>query len=341
MVQTKKFIVGIFAALLISSTSMAQELRKSWAISAQSPADPQPQQPMKIAPGQKLKVIGVIVELDPEALVVRDEIGSVVKVVLTDHTRIWQKKGKIFGNSTSYPATGLLRGLFIELEGRTNNSGYLVAEKIQFSKRALMIASAIGSRVDPVEERISANEANADEQAIQIEESNVTARAALKNARAAKDVSEVAIVGVVGVATAIDRVISGLDQYDIMMSVAVNFTYGSVALSPQAKAALNEIALEARNKEGYLIEVEGFASSEGNDDQNRQLSRRRAEAVVAYLVETQLIPPRRIVAPVGLGTANPIADDSSREGREQNRRVEVKMLVNRSYSCTSCPDDIR
>ena len=89
-----------------------------------------------------------------------------------------------------------------------------------------------------------------------------------------------------------------------------------------------------------MIEVEGFASSDGGADHNHRLSQKRADAVVAHLVETKLIPPRRIVAPVGVGSANPIADETSREGREQNRRVEVKMLVNRTLS-SSDPDDRR
>lgn len=78
--------------------------------------------------------------------------------------------------------------------------------------------------------------------------------------------------------------------------------------------------------------------SDGGADHNRPLSQRRADAVVAHLVESKLIPPRRIVAPVGVSSANAIADDTSRNGREQNRRVEVKMLVNRTLS-SSDPGD--
>jgi OmpA-OmpF porin, OOP family len=337
MVQIKMLIGGLFGALLFASSSIAQELSKSQVISGQRLAELRADHPTQIATGRKLKVSGVIIELNSEALVVRDEIGVTVKVVLTDNTRVRQKKRNIFGHSTSYPAPRLLRGLFVDLEGRINNSGYLVAEKIRFSKRALMVASAIGSRLDPVEQRISANEAIAEERAFQIEESNAAAKAALKNARDAKGLAKAAIVGYAGIVTGIDDIVSNLDQYVVTKRIAVNFASGSATLSLQARAGLNEIAEEARSREGYLIEVEGYASSEGNVDQNRQLSRRRAEAVVAYLVGTHLVPPRRIVAPVGLGSANPIADDSSREGREQNRRVEVKVLVNRGLGSTD-PD---
>ena len=205
---------------------------------------------------------------------------------------------------------------------------------------ALMVASAVGARVDRVERRVSANEANDEEQAIQIERSDATAKSAIQGSQYAQKMAAVAILGVGGLASAVDDVISGLDQYEVTKRIAVTFPAGSAALSPQAKAVLNEIAQEARDKDGYVIEVEGFASSDGGADHNRRLSQRRADAVVAHLVESNLIPPRRIVAPVGVGSAKPIGDDTSREGREQNRRVEVKMLVNRTLS-SSDPDDRR
>jgi outer membrane protein OmpA-like peptidoglycan-associated protein len=78
-----------------------------------------------------------------------------------------------------------------------------------------------------------------------------------------------------------------------------------------------------------VIEVRGFASAEGGADMNRRLSQRRADAVVRYLAETHNIPLRRIITPFGYGAAQAIADNSTRTGREQNRRVEVSVLVNR------------
>lgn len=333
-IRVKQVTIGLVFVLTLAMADFAQ-----------SPTEQQPGQASEVASGQKQKVSGVIIDQNAESLVIRDEVGANVNVLLTDNTRVRQHKKKTLGDATPQ----LMHGLFIEVEGRTNNSGYLVAERIRFSKRALMIASAIRARVDLVERRISANEANAEEQmaqnevyaeeqAARIEGSTAVALAARREARAAQQAAAVAVVGVMSIANGIDEVISGLDQYEVTKSAAVNFTFGSDALSPQAKAALKGIAEETREKEGYLIEVEGFASSEGNVDHNRQLSRRRAEAVVAYLVGIHQIPPRRIIAAVGLGSANPITDDSSREGRGQNRRVEVKMLVNRSLG-SPAPED--
>jgi outer membrane protein OmpA-like peptidoglycan-associated protein len=100
-------------------------------------------------------------------------------------------------------------------------------------------------------------------------------------------------------------------------------------LSPEAKAMLDEIATQAKNERGYVIEVRGFASSDGSEALNRRLSQRRAEAVMRYLAETHDIPLRRIILPFGYGEAMPVADNSTLDGRKQNRRAEVKVLVSR------------
>ena len=321
--RIRQFTIGLILGLTLAT-----------AVFAQSPIEQQSRQTGEVASGQKQKVSGVIVDRDAESLVVRDEVGSNINVLLTDNTSVRQhKKKNLLGADTPQ----LMSGLFVEVVGRTNNSGYLVAERIRFSKTALMIASAVGARVDRVERRVSANEGNAEEQAVQIAQSDEAAKAALENSQSAQKMAAVAIVGVVQLANGVDEVISGLDQYEVTKRVAVKFAAGSAVLSPQAMAALSEIAQEARDKDGYMIEVEGFASSDGGVDHNRRLSQRRADAVVTHLVETNLIPPRRIVAPVAAGSANPVADDSSRVGREQNRRVEVRLLVNRTLS-SSDPD---
>jgi outer membrane protein OmpA-like peptidoglycan-associated protein len=322
----KQFTIGLVLALTLAT-----------AVFAQNPIEQQSRQTGDAASPRKQKVSGLIVDRDAESLVVRDEVGSDINVLLTDNTSVRQhKKKQILGADTPQ----LMSGLFIEVVGRTNNSGYLVAERIRFTKTALMVASAVGARVNRVERRVSANEANDEEQAVQIEQSVAAAKVAIQDSQYAQKIATVAILGVGGLASAVDDVISGLDQYQVTKHIAVTFAPGSAALSPEAKLALNEIGQEAKDKDGYVIEVEGFASSDGGADHNRRLSQRRADAVVAHLVESKLIPPRRIVAPVGVGSANPIADDTSREGREQNRRVEVKMLVNRTLS-SSDPDDRR
>ena len=86
------------------------------------------------------------------------------------------------------------------------------------------------------------------------------------------------------------------------------------------------------NAKAYVLEVTGFADSTGSTARNRALSQRRADAVITYLVENHKIPLRRIVTPYGFGELDPVADNKTRTGRAENRRVEVKILVNKGLT---------
>jgi len=112
-------------------------------------------------------------------------------------------------------------------------------------------------------------------------------------------------------------------------SLAVNFRTGSAVLNADAKTKLDQIATKALNAKAYVVEVTGHADATGNTNFNRQLSQRRADAVIRYLVEQHKIPLRRIITPYGFGASEPIADNKTRTGRAENRRVEVKILVNK------------
>jgi OmpA-OmpF porin, OOP family len=132
---------------------------------------------------------------------------------------------------------------------------------------------------------------------------------------------------------------STLDDYEAKRGVTINFKVGKFDLLPEAKLVLDEIATQAKTERAYIIEVMGFASADGNENFNRSLSQKRADSVVRYLAENHMIPLRRIITPFGYGEAQPVADNTTREGREQNRRVEVKILVNKGM--TSQPDPVR
>jgi len=84
-----------------------------------------------------------------------------------------------------------------------------------------------------------------------------------------------------------------------------------------------------------MIEVAGHTDSTGSDAKNFRLSRARADAVVQYLAVQHKIPLRRFVTPMGYGRTESVADNTTAAGREQNRRVEVKMIINRGLSQTT------
>ena len=101
------------------------------------------------------------------------------------------------------------------------------------------------------------------------------------------------------------------------------FAFNSAALSPEAKSALDAFVqkLVSENK-GVYIEIQGHTDNTGSDEINQALGQKRAEAVMMYLYKQYRIPLHRMSA-VSLGSSMPIADNGSRDGRNQNRRVEI------------------
>jgi outer membrane protein OmpA-like peptidoglycan-associated protein len=109
----------------------------------------------------------------------------------------------------------------------------------------------------------------------------------------------------------------------------------SALLSPEAKQQLDSFAEKAANSKGYMIEVAGHTDSTGSEAKNMRLSRERADAVVEYLVVNHKLPARRFITPMGYGKTEAVADNSTAEGRAQNRRVEVKMMLNRGMNSSA------
>src|SRR5256714_11055042 len=287
-----------------------------------------------VASGQKMKIKGVVTRRDADTFTVRDMNGVDTVVRLDDKTSVKTNGGFLRGGS-NYAQTSILRGLNLEIEGRGNASGELLAEKIRFNETDMRTARAVESRAAPLEERASDTEnkltqveANAQRLSGQLDELAAVSNAARGGAKAAQATADAAVAGV----NATNDRISALDDYVPQETAAVNFRTGSAVLNPDAKTKLDEIATKALNAKGYVLEVTGFADSTGNTNFNRQLSQRRADAVIRYLVENHQIPLRRIVTPYGFGESNPVADNKTRDGRAQNRRVEVKVLVNKGIT---------
>lgn len=107
----------------------------------------------------------------------------------------------------------------------------------------------------------------------------------------------------------------------ITLSGSVLFTSNQATLLPEAQTRLNQVADALLQTKDRNIVIEGYTDSRGSDDRNLELSRLRAVAVRDYMI-TRGYPMERIQA-VGLGESRPIADNSTAEGRANNRRVEI------------------
>jgi outer membrane protein OmpA-like peptidoglycan-associated protein len=307
-------------------------LTLSGAVMAQQTGSNANSRKTQVNQGTKMKVKGVVIKRDDSSFFLRDQTGAELTVRLAANTKLEEKKGNPFRGGKKYSTGQVIRGLSVEVEGRGDSSGDLVADKIKFSDDDLRVAVSIDSQVVPLEnrfvtaeDRMARTEQNAQRLSGQLEELGQVANLAKGGAAAAQDTADAAVDGV---NRTNDR-ISSLDDYEVKKSTTVSFKVGSAILSPDAKSMLDDLATQAKSERGFVIEVRGFASADGSENLNRQLSQRRSDAVVRYLAEQHDISLRRIILPFGYGEAMPVADNTTREGRMENRRAEVKILVSR------------
>jgi len=120
-------------------------------------------------------------------------------------------------------------------------------------------------------------------------------------------------------------VVSNIDDYQLQTSAAVPFKFDKYALTDSAKEDLDKLADQVKSDKRFFIAVEGYTDSTGSKSYNEGLSRRRADAVVEYLVAKHDIPIYRIHM-IGLGDQKPVEEAHNREARAKNRRVEVKVF---------------
>jgi outer membrane protein OmpA-like peptidoglycan-associated protein len=289
----------------------------------------------QLSPGEKAKMSGLILSRDGDLVRVREKKShEVITVSIGDATQIERKNHKLpFYRHTDMDVTALLPGLTIEAEGVANSNGQLEASKIWFTPDDFAIEVA-------QQQQVLANKAAAKNAQSTANQAATAAGAAQTSADQAQDSAEQATLqaeaaGVVGLAdaaaiAAVDQRVSDLDDYKIESENDVFFDRDSAILKEDAKPALADLAKLAKSLQGYLIEISGYASNTLGGKTDQKLSEERAAAVARYFYEVQNIPMRRILMPVGYGSTHRLANNTDVVGRELNRRVDVKVLVNKS-----------
>lgn len=124
--------------------------------------------------------------------------------------------------------------------------------------------------------------------------------------------------------------VADIDNYIVKGTTNVNFDVGKADLSPQAKADLCAAATTAQTTNNSLLLVLGYTDSTGSEDTNQALSEKRAAKVVNYLQQRCGWKPYRMLTPTGMAEADPAADNSTPEGKAQNRRVAVNVMVSKA-----------
>jgi outer membrane protein OmpA-like peptidoglycan-associated protein len=281
-----------------------------------------------ISNGDKVKINGLITGRNGDTLTVRTlESGNVV-VVLTDDTKVQQPKGLLKVRKADMGVTALIPGLKIGVEGIGDSQSRVVANTITFSKDDLSQAEAIQAGLAPTQQEVETNQKN-----IQGNKGDIAANKAQigsNQENIASNQGEIAANQQDIQAT--NKRFSELSEYDTKYNATVYFKSGSTTISSKDKDDLSQMAHQAVNLTGYIVQVKGFADSSGNAAMNQKLSHERAQEVVAYLLQNCNIPLRHIVAPGAMGEADPAATNETSDGRADNRRVEVKVLVNRGLA---------
>jgi OOP family OmpA-OmpF porin len=262
--------------------------------------------------GGKVKIHGLIVGRTGETLIVKTTDGNVT-VVLTDDTKAQKPKG-LGLRKTEMSFTALIPGLKVSVDGVRDGQSRVIAKTINFSGDDLRTAEAIQAGLTPTQQGVEANQQNIEANKVQIAANRERIST---NEQDINDVSER---------------FSNLTEFDTKGEATVYFASGSKKITTKDQASLLELADKATNIKGYLVEVKGYADSSGNAAMNQRLSMDRAQEVVSFLIQNCSIPVRRIVAPGAMGTAAPLATNETAQGRAQNRRVEVKLLVNKGLA---------
>ena len=123
--------------------------------------------------------------------------------------------------------------------------------------------------------------------------------------------------------------VGDIDQYNIKGTTNVNFATGKATLSPQAKADLCATATQAEAMDNALLLVVGYTDSTGSPEFNQVLSEKRAASVVNYLQQACHWKPYRMLTPTGMSEADPLAPNDTTDGKAQNRRVSVNIMVSK------------
>jgi OOP family OmpA-OmpF porin len=284
--------------------------------------------------GEKVKIRGLITNRTGETLTVRTQDGGSVTVVLTDDTKVQQPKG-LGLRKKQMSAAVLIPGLKISVDGLGDAQSQVTATTINFNQDDLQLAETIQAGLTPTQQHVQANQQNikANQKDIQANQQGIQAnqQGVQKNAQQIGANQEQIAANMKEIVDTSKR-FTELTEYEVKGESTVNFAVASSVISASDKDALKKLARDAVNLTGYIIEVKGYADSSGNAAMNQTLSMDRAQSVIAYLMQDCNVPVRHIIAPGAMGTSDPTATNETSQGRAENRRVQVKVLVNRGLA---------
>jgi len=287
------------------------------------------------ASAQQATVEGLVTGRSGPSMSVKTADSPKVTVLLSDSTKATEKGGFLGMSRKDLGITALVPGLSVKVEGTYDADHQLLAKKVMFSRNSLRVAKQIDAGLNPVNEQVASAQDQIKSDRRDIDQTQQDLSKTSQDLDATKQglaaTTEATATNTQGLGTTNTR-IGTLDQYETKGTVTVNFANGKATVNKKDKDALTDFVTSAANTPGFMIEVQGYASTSGSAALNQRLSAERADAVLAIIQQTGVVPMTRILAPAAMGTTNPVSTDHTRSAQAENRRVVVTIVVNKGIT---------
>jgi outer membrane protein OmpA-like peptidoglycan-associated protein len=261
---------------------------------------------------------------DGTVTVTTDDASGLI-VVLKDFTKVRRVDGM---RQLKASSSSLIPGLRVQVSGEYEGAKRFVAQRVTFSRSDMKTALAIRGGVDPTDQRSLENQRRVAENARTIEQQQqMLARQAEQIATNSDHIkaNQDKIVATTG---ALNTRITNLDDYKVISTITIYFRNGRAGIEPQYKAQLQQLAAQAKSVQGYMVQVQGYASAVGPNALNQKLSMQRADAVTSELQQGG-VPPTNIVVPAAMGISEQVTSNKTAKGQAENRRTVVTLLQNK------------
>jgi len=267
------------------------------------------------------KVEGVIVGRSGSEIIVEYMQGAELAFLLDDNTKVSQTGGLFKARRTDKSMAALIPGLKVKVEGDYNRDRKLIATSVKFSGGDLQKAQLAEAATRQHRQETEKHKAELEKQAAALKAQNEQLQLHEEQLASHKAQIEAAVAR-----------FGDMDDYYILDEVTVYFGNGKVKVDPKYETPLLELAKKAKDVEGYVIEVTGYASSTGSTEVNQKLSEDRANNVTNILRQKADVPLTRILAPGAMGESRQVTNDKSAEGEAENRRVVIRVLQNKAIA---------
>jgi len=287
------------------------------------------------AHAQEATIEGLVIGRDSASMAVKTADSPRLTVILSDSTKATEKGGFLGLDRKNLGIAALVPGLSVKVEGAYNPDHQLMAKKIIFSRTSFATAKAIDAGLYPTNAEIAGakDQLRSDRKDIEQSQQDISKNSQdIDSTKQGLATTTEATTGNTQAIGTTNQRIGTLDQYETKDSITVTFANGKATVKPKDKDQLTDFVKAAADTPGYMIEVQGFASTTGSATLNQKLSAERADAVLAIIQQTGVVPMTRILAPAAMGTTNEVASDHTRSGQAQNRRVVVTIVVNKGIT---------